>query len=249
MARMKLTDVERQAAESWKAIGLPIRRTNLGHFRSLLRKTAYHEAGHCAARMFTGQEASHITKVSVIPEGESLGYETSERNFAEGLLSSYPPPLQRSAGRCFLLGILAGRGAAARAAVPEERVAILDEDALAEEGEEPGKDLFRARRVADIMARPGMPAYRVLTLAEKWTIEMLALPEVWRTVETLAGLLLERGTIDDRDEIMTACDGIRDLGMNSRKWRRRLFPSLAELRPYIPEGKRLPRWKRTDLLA
>ncbi len=103
-------------------------------------------------------------------------------------------------------------------------------------GREGIRDMIRrvayheAAHVADIMARPGMPARRVLALAAKWTDEMLALPDVWRTVETLAGMLLASGTIEDRAEIMAACDGIAYAGMKLPKWKRRLFPTKAEQR-------------------
>jgi hypothetical protein len=47
-------------------------------------------------------------------------------------------------------------------------------------------------------------------------------------VETLAGMLLERRTIEDRDEIIAACDGILDAGLTLPKWRRRLTVTKAE---------------------
>jgi hypothetical protein len=41
-------------------------------------------------------------------------------------------------------------------------------------------------------------------------------------------MLLDRGTIEDRDELKAACDGILGAGIKLPKWRRRL---------------RLPEWK------
>ena len=122
-----------------------------------------------------------------------------------------------------MLAMLAGRGAEARIADPEDREDILDENAIWEEGETEGTDIFRALRIADIMAGPRMPARRVLTLAEKWTGEMLALPEVWRCVEKLAHILLERGIIKDREEIDAVCSGVFCLSFKLPIWKRRLL--------------------------
>jgi hypothetical protein len=228
MKKSKLTKVERRILKAWKAAGLAVK-ANTSTIRGMSRRTAYHEAGHVAARMFTGLDSGHIIHVSIIPEGEMDGHERSERNTAEFALDAYPPPLMRTVGRCLLLGMLAGRGAEARVAVPEDREDILDEGALFEQGEEEGTDLFRALRIADIMAGPRMPARRILEQAAKWTDEMLALPDVWRCVETLAGMLLERGTIEDADEIMAVCDGILYASLKLPKWKRRLSVTKAEV--------------------
>lgn len=221
MKRNALAKTERRIVNAWKAAGLKVNAAP-AYIREKIRKTAYHEAGHVAARMFTGHEAGHIIHVSIIPEGFIDGHERSNRNYAESLLSDYHEEAKRANGRCLLLGLLAGRGAEYRIAAPDEREDILDENAIWEQGEEEGTDLFRALRVADVLARPGMPARRVLALAEKWTVEMLALPEVWRTVETLAGTLLERGIITDAKEILATCESILDLGMSLSKWKQRL---------------------------
>ena len=230
-----LTKTERRFVEAWeRSEGRAIQCTP-EWIRGKVRRVAYHEAGHVAARMFTGQEARNIVHVSIIPDGMNDGHERSERNIAEIALAAYPPPMMRGAGRCLLLALLAGRGAAARIAAPEDRIEILDDDDLWMEGEQKGTDLFRALRVADIMARPYMPAYRVLNLAAKWTEEMLALPDVWHSVETLAGMLLDRGTIEDVDEIMAACDGILCAGLKLPNWKRRLTMTKAEI-DAIPRG-------------
>jgi hypothetical protein len=92
-----------------------------------------------------------------------------------------------------------------------------------------GSDLFHALRVARIMRHPRTDKIgRVLAQAEKWTVEMLAIPEVWNTVERLAGMLLERGTLTDREEIADACDDILYLGLTLPKWHRRLVPAKPE---------------------
>lgn len=221
MERDTLTKTELRIVTVWRATGLNPK-AKPAILRRIIRRTAYHEAAHVAARMFTGLESGHIIHVSIIPDANNNGHVRSERNFAESCLASYPPPRKRSAGRCLLLDMLAGRGAEARIAAPDDREDILDEDALWMEGEHEGTDLYRAQRVAKIIAWPHMPAYRVLTLAAKWTEEMLTSPSVWATVERLAAMLLERGIIEDRDEIMAACNGIICAAWKLPKWRRRL---------------------------
>jgi hypothetical protein len=232
MKQDTLTETERrfiEALERAEGCSMAGAMTTPDYIRSRVRTVAYHEAAHVAARMFTGQEAAHIVFVSIIPESDTDGRERSRMNIAEIALAHYPPPMMRAAGRCLLLALLAGRGADVRIAAPEYREDILDDDALWMEGEQEGTDLFRALRIADIMARPGIPAYRVLSLAAKWTEEMLALPDVWRCVETLADMLLERGVIEDIDEIMAVCKPILGAGLILPKWRRRLGVTKAEL--------------------
>jgi hypothetical protein len=42
-------------------------------------------------------------------------------------------------------------------------------------------------------------------------------------------MLLERGTIEDRDEIIATCDGILNASLTLPKWRRRLTVTKAEV--------------------
>ena len=231
------TKVERQILDARRTLGQSMP-TDPAAFRQALRLTAYHEAGHVAARMFTGLEANHLLSVSIIPDSECEGHAKSERNVAIGMLQSYPPPKIRTAGRCLLLTLLAGRGAETRLnprkkkAAPNLQARLLQSQILvplSREWETPDTDLFHAWRVATIM-RESRKEYiwRVLERAEIWTIEMLAMPPVWASVEKLANMLLERGTIADPDEIDEACDEIRYLGITQPKWYRRLVPTLAE---------------------
>jgi hypothetical protein len=231
MKKDKLSEVERQFIEAiaiTEGLSVSNMKAEAGIVRDMVRRTAYHEAGHVAGRVFAGNGCGNIIHIAIIPDKINNGRVRMRQDLSEAYLESYPPPLMRTAGRCLLLELLAGRGAAARIAAPEDREDILDDDALWLEGEQEGTDLFRALRVAEIMARPGMPARRVLALAEKWTVEMLALPDVWECVETLAGVLLERGTIEDPAEIMAACEPILDMGLTLPKWRRRLTVTKAE---------------------
>jgi hypothetical protein len=203
---------------------------DLSHLRDLIKSIAYHEAGHVIGRMFTGQDTAHITLVGIIPDQANMGRVRTERNFTEMFLDSRPAPLKRQDGRCLLLGLLAGEAAQARVdgfnpGWLEEEMSLRESDTWEDEG----TDFFRAERIAEIMAGPKNPPHVVLRWAARWTEEMIALPKVWATVETFAGLLIERGEISDPEEIFRLCDGICGEAYKSPKWRRRLFPSKAEM--------------------
>jgi len=222
------TDVERRILEARKKAGEVIA-LDPDTVRRRIRRIAYHEAGHVAARMFTGLESSHVVSVSIIPEGATDGRERSERNITEFTLlntstSDENSPWRRCAARCLLLELLAGMGAEMRIAALDERKGMLDEDATWMEDDTGGTDRLRIHRIAETVARPRMPARRILALAQKWTDEMLALPEVWCTVGRLVATLLERGEIDDHEEIMKTCREIRGLSFRLPKWKRRLHP-------------------------
>jgi hypothetical protein len=201
----------------------------LGFLRDLIKGIAYHEAGHVVGRMFTGHDARHVVLVSIIPDGQTLGRERSVRPISEFALDSYPAPIKRGTGRCLLLGLLAGEAAQGR--VDGCSPGWLEEEMSwreSETWEDEGTDFFRANRIAEIMAGPKNPPHVVLRWAARWTEEMIALPEVWATVETLAGLLIERGEISDPEEIFDLCGGVLDMAHRSPKWKRRLSPSAAE---------------------
>lgn len=210
MRQDKLTKVERQFALTANDPELLACPELWPEMREYIREIAYHEAGHLAAQVFAREGdgwksgTSRTTGASIIPDLDSMGRVTVTAGGAVGY--------------AFLLDMLAGRAVDKRMSVTPHRKEILDPKCRDWNQEE--TDLFRAARAADIMARPGMPARRILALAEKWTIEMLALPDVWRAVETLAGMLIERGSIE-ADDILAVCDTVtpaRDLP----KWRRRL---------------------------
>ena len=237
MKNRDLTKIQRQAQAAYRSLGRPIANYP-ARVCEELRATAYHEAAHVAARMFTGLEANHFLSVTIIPDSECNGIAKSDRNEAIWMFQTYPPPKKRTVGYCLLLMLLAGRGADDR---PDSWDPPGATDWLAHTGgsriidpddpdwETKGSDLFHALRVARIMREPRTDKIGdILHQAEKWTIEMLAIPEVWKTVERLAGMLLERGTITDREEIADACGDITYLGLTLPKWKRRLIPTIAE---------------------
>lgn len=200
--------------------------------RKIIRETAYHEAGHYVARCFTGLETSHVMLVSIIPDKINNGRVRCERPITELSLESYPPSLQRCNGMMLLLDLLAGAGAALRIDDEEGAVeSIFDywEEEYFEYREQKGTDQFRAFRIATIMKKPYVSADRILNLADKWTMEMLAIPFVWNAVETVASKLLDQGEIN-REELEDMDSSWSKEGLKVPfylalpKWRRRLFP-------------------------
>jgi hypothetical protein len=139
----------------------------------------------------------------------------------------------RGEAMCLLLIDLAGRGAHERIASQEQREDLLDFYTLMEDEEE--VDLIEARALAGAFARPWMPASRILWLAWNWTIGMLELPEVWGSVERLAEMLLQSGTLYLYD-IRQTCRDIDGLSHRLPKWRRRLHPGRRRTRtnPHTP---------------
>ena len=200
------------------------------------RKFAYHEAAHATARMFTGQSNS-IKKVTIVPCAEYGGRVTSRSGPADIPLSLLPPPVRESHSRASLLILFAGPKAEYHVEtfpnLSFKRSASLPrwlDDGFLEEDDNwqlEGSDFFRAKQIAEAIARPGYPAYRILRLAAQWTEEMLAIPEVWAATERLAVLLLEKGEVSVASEIMDVSTPISDMYLKSSKWRRRLLPKVS----------------------
>ena len=188
----------------------------------LLRRTkeiAFHEAGHVAARMFTGQDASHVLSVSIIPDADTLGRETSERNISEIIFGAYPELVRELIGRKLLIRLLAGRAAAYRIAHADDREEIVDY--YNEECEIEGTDLFRANHISSLMVRKYMPQHRILHLAAKWAVEMFEIPQVWKTTKKVANALLQNGEIEP-SQIFELCSEILNMSFRLPVWRNRL---------------------------
>jgi len=203
--------------------------------RESMRRTAYHEAGHFAARLFTQLEVSHVVRISIIGNEKCIGYVRSERPYAESSLESYPPPLQRIQGRMLLLKTLAGLGAETILDQSEEWESISDyrECNYCDDANKEGTDIFRASRIAQIMAKFYMPANRILKLADKWTLEMLRMPAVWNAVETVAGKLIKQGEIAHDELYDLVDDSVYPNIKALPKWRRRLPFTREEKEKYI----------------
>ena len=214
-----LTNTERRFMEAFNH-GTPDRRITAQRLRLQMRIVAYHEAGHVVARMFTGTEFSHVVRLSIIPNDGSLGRETTERCTEEATLEICHEARKQSTGRVLLITLLAGRGAIAHLSGHDHRFRILDADD--EEWKIEGSDLFRAARIAKIMAGTDQPHWPLLQDAEKWTTEIMDIPMVWKCVERLADRLIEDGSIEG-DAIMDWCDEVSLLGITLPEWKRRLY--------------------------
>ena len=170
-----LTKIEKRFAAAFGS-SIDLNKLKPDRVRCVMTKIAYHEAGHFAARRFTTLELSHVIKISIIGNTDFSGYVMSERNFAAPFLESYPPPIKQSNGRMLLLMQLAGYGAEMLLDKSGEYDGIFDyydftygDDWYG--AREEGTDLFKAERIAKIMAKPFMPDYRILNLASKWTLK------------------------------------------------------------------------------
>ena len=128
--------------------------------------------------------------------------------------------MKQSTGRQLLITLLAGRGAIAHLSGHDHRFCILDADD--EEWEIEGSDLFRAHRIAKIMAGAGQPPWPLLQEAEQWTTEIMDIPVIWKCVKRLADRLIRHGSIEG-DAIMDCCDEVSLLGVTSPEWRQRLY--------------------------
>ena len=188
--------------------------------RQRMKEVAYHEAGHVAAQAFTGFEWSHIVSASIIPTATTLGRVTGNRSYTENCLSDFPMPFKQSMGWMMLLRILGGRGAEKRFVGEDYEEEIVDSDS--DELYEEGTDIYRAYAVAGMMCYPRMPYWRILSLAGRWTKEMMDLPAVWKAVENFAQLLLERGVIEDLEILHAAFGDIYRMSWKLPRWYRRL---------------------------
>ncbi|MEN6373681.1 MAG: hypothetical protein ABFD75_02730 [Smithella sp.] len=189
----------------------------------IIRKTAYHVAGHFAARCFTMLELPRMVSISIMPEQGKIGSLNYERSFNIDLLESFPPSFQCRYGRMLMLEYLAGTGAEIIIGLSEgfqylsyyrgKNNLYFDRNAMT--------DHSNAVHTA-FKTKLFMPPNKNFQVLKKWTLEMLRIPAVWNIVETMADKLIEQRTImhDDIYKIIADldCPCIFDLP----KWRRRL---------------------------
>ncbi len=238
MINDKFTDVEQRVMENWHN-GSEIKddvnyddpsSINIKFFRGLMKETAYHEAGHLVARMFTGLEFSHVQLVSIIPDKVTNGQMRCERPFTELYLEQVPmAQMQRSQGYSLLLELFAGYGSVM--VIEQSECETLweyfyEELYIDEEYYEDGSDLCRADRIAGILSRPHFSKDRILGMTAGWTLEMLKMPAVWNAVETIAEILISKGEITN-ENIEIFSDLRRTLNvpmvMKMPKWSRRIY--------------------------
>lgn len=192
------------AANCLKQFGEPRPALSLDVVRGSMKRIAHHEGGHFAADCFTEFTFSLVTEISILGNENAAGYVRSEMCFSETSLDLWPSQMKRSYGYMLLLKHLAGSGAEMLLDKSEDWRSIFDyhdsvygDDCYGDREE--GTDLFKAEQIAHIMSKPFMPWYRILSFAEKWTLEMLRIPSVWRMVETVAGKLMRKGELFGKD--------------------------------------------------
>lgn len=205
--------------------------------RNTIKKTAYHEAGHYAASWFMGSTStSPVHHISIIPENGSIGRICYDSFLPEWWIESVPPPLRRTYRLMYLLEIMAGSGASiiAGSIKNESILTCLYLDVLSLNGEktkasktEP--DGLKAYRIVRQLEKSYMPMGRIISLAEKWTMEMLHISAVWNVVETVARKLIKHGIVMDRELRVIEDDSLSSGIYNYVKWKRRIFPKPGEL--------------------
>ena len=224
----------------FQKIGIDVEPTvfaNRARIRQRICETAFHEAGHVVARMFTGHNLSHVLSVSIIPDDTTYGRETMERNSDEILFPILPKQAREGLGYTILIWSLAGRAAAFRVAKVGEVEDILDW--CSEEWWIEGADLYSADYFSRQMARKYMPRERILRLAEKWTVEMLEIPQVWETTNEVAAALLQQGELES-SELFDLCSEIENMSFRLPVWKNRLSGG-ARARKWWKEQKKTAR--------
>ena len=230
-----LSHVEIEVAEKWlESIGVDndwlLESKNRDYLRMRIKNTAYHEAGHFAAKMFTGLELSNTQLLSIIPNEDTLGRMKCERSYTEASLEQLPFELQITNGLRLLMEQYAGY--ATTMILGKSEYKTLLKYLWAEEEEEmydhinETSDLNRARRICRILAIHYMPEARIHRLVRGWTLEMLRIPEVWNAVETVAELLISKGEItNDKNELSDLIDflNVKSIFVIP-KWKRRILP-------------------------
>lgn len=202
--------------------------------REKIRTTAYHEAGHFAALLFTDLELPNLVAISIIPEDGNIGSVTYERTwqYAVAGIASYPPPLQRPLGMIKLLEKLAGVGTEMILDKSSKWGSIFDYWTGRDDEYEEHPDYSMALGIAKIMANPDLPVQRILKEADKWTLEMLRIPAIWNAIETIAGKLLKQGEITNTEGKLSAMVDKYYFDVpkfyNIPKWKRRLCPTPRE---------------------
>jgi hypothetical protein len=196
---------------------------DLPHIQQIIHRTAYHEAAHYAARWFTMLEVTHVLTVSIKPQGYKWGIVTSERPFTRsGLASAIDRWFD---GMTLLIMDLAGHCTDMILEQEDRGGASVIEYCLEEGMDDEGTDYDHAFKVANLMARPFMPAYRILFLAERWTREMLHIPAIWTAIERVAHALIKGGELsgDVAYDIVSDIDPPTIFSSGYSRWRRRLF--------------------------
>lgn len=231
MTTKDLTKVEKRFAKNYyekRDMKYDPQNIDINFIRKNMRKSAYHEAGHFSARVFTGFEIYKIQSITIIPDERSIGQFKCKNSVIETCLDKVPD--KKLFGYVLLLEIFAGYGA--NMIHEKAKYNNLLEYLCEEEDElwndyfdEKGTDISDARRISEILSKPHLSKDRILFTTAKWTMEMLSIPSVWNAVDTTAKILLSKGEINDENEEITDLRLSLDVPDFSKfpKWEKRLL--------------------------
>jgi len=230
MTTKDLTKVERRVAKNYYEKGdmkYDLQNIDIKFIREIMERTAYHESGHFAARVFTRLELYFVQSISIIPDERNMGYMRYEC-LTENILDIHP--FKKQNGYMLLLEMFAGYGAQM---IHEKAKYNNLLEYLSEEQDEEWEDysdderldIHRARRIASIMSKPYWSKDKIIFRAAKWTMEMLNIPSVWNAVDTTAKILLSKGEINNENEEITDLRFSLDVPKfsNIPKWEKRLL--------------------------
>jgi len=231
-----LTKIEKRFAKNYyerEGMKYDPKNINIKFIREMMEETAYHEAGHFVAKIFTDTDVLKTEALSIIPDKITNGRITY-RSYLD--LDRFINPIaRRCEGYKLLLFWFVG----------DWTTMIIEQDESNDYSDylsgfsydiyknADSMDISKAQKIADIISGPRMPAYKILSKAYKWTGEMLKIPSVWNAVETVAKILLSKGEINNKNEEITDLRFSLDVPRYFKfpKWKRRLSWNFKQKTP------------------
>jgi uncharacterized secreted protein with C-terminal beta-propeller domain len=108
---------------------------------------------------------------------------------------------------------------------------IIDELDIESEWVNSSVDVARAYRSAMLISNRTWTPLRILRKCERWTKEMLSIPEVWDMVESVADRLQQVGEIQDFDEYKRLTGSLVFSWIKYPTWKRRFMVTIPEMKP------------------
>lgn len=192
------------------------------------KDVCYHEAGHAA---FHDYDGNNLRGISCIPNNDQMGTITYEQLLSdESVLNA----LGRGGIEMRIIFSLAGPVAQNMNAGKDWDIisAIEEVSVFCDKGEWESTDEANAYRLAKMISNRTWPPHRVLQKCERWTREILAIPEVWAVVKELAEKLYKEGEIQDLEEVKDIVSPASYILIKSAKWRR-IFSTDVKIIPDI----------------
>ena len=188
--------------------------------RKIIYEAAFHEAGHAVAQAFL-EGCRSDTKISIIPDRDTAGRVAYVPDIALiGDLSGIP----RDAALSILLRglIFFFSGYAAQSLIAESRDEELEDE---DDYEEPGIDIYKAKKIAAIGESLGWDAEKLLDTAKQWADEIFQLKDVWSTVTRVAKILIETGEINCGETLRGLCSDMEPAFCRGKWMKRIVTPS------------------------